>query len=53
MYSPDAGATWTPFLGLPFPEVHRVTFDPAQPGAIYVTTFGGDVWHGPDNPDAE
>jgi len=53
MFSADGGETWKPFLGLPFPEIHRVTFDPDMPGAIFVTTFGGGVWHGPATPDAE
>jgi len=45
--SRDDGATWTPLSGLPFSNVQRVTFDPADPESIYVTTFGGSVWHGP------
>jgi photosystem II stability/assembly factor-like uncharacterized protein len=53
MYSGDGGATWKPFIGLPFADIHRVTFDPLDKGAIYVTTFGGGVWHGPAGPDNE
>ena len=45
--SHDDGATWTPMTGLPFINVQRVAFDPKDPGSIYVTTFGGSVWHGP------
>jgi len=32
---------------LPFDNAMRVAFDPADAGRIYVTTFGGSVWHGP------
>jgi photosystem II stability/assembly factor-like uncharacterized protein len=45
--SDDAGATWTPLEGLPFAHAQRVTFDPADPSIIYVSTFGGSVWRGP------
>jgi hypothetical protein len=34
-------------MGLPFSNAQRVTFDPADPDRIYVTTFGGSVWRGP------
>ncbi|MGB6858496.1 MAG: hypothetical protein WBE03_16600 [Terracidiphilus sp.] len=26
---------------------HRIVLDPNDPAKIYVTTFGGGVWHGP------
>jgi photosystem II stability/assembly factor-like uncharacterized protein len=45
--SKDDGATFTPMNGLPFGNAQRVTFDPADEGVIYVTTFGGSVWRGP------
>jgi len=45
--SRDDGSTWTPMSGLPFCNAQRVAFDPADPESIYVTTFGGGVWHGP------
>src|SRR5579883_1854974 len=45
--SKDDGATWTAMDGLPFSNVQRVTFDPANENVIYVTTFGGSVWRGP------
>jgi photosystem II stability/assembly factor-like uncharacterized protein len=45
--SRDNGATWKPMTGLPFSNAQRVTFDPADPDRIYVTTFGGSVWRGP------
>jgi len=54
--SKDGGATWTPFLDLPFSNIMRLTFDPrlavddADASAMYVTTFGGSVWHGPIEP---
>jgi len=48
--SKDGGATWAPFPGLPFSNIMRITFDPADPSAMFVTTFGGSVWHGPIEP---
>jgi len=35
---------------LPFSNVQRVTFDPADDSLIYVATFGGSVWRGPAVP---
>jgi photosystem II stability/assembly factor-like uncharacterized protein len=46
--STDRGATWTRVPGYNFKWGHRVIPDPAHPGSIYVTTFGGSVWHGPE-----
>lgn len=43
----DAGETWSPVRGYNFKWGHRVIPDPTRPGMIYVTTFGGSVWHGP------
>lgn len=43
--SRDNGATWAPVSGLPFANAQRVAFDSADPDRIYVTTFGGSVWH--------
>ncbi|HLK55844.1 MAG TPA: hypothetical protein VKU00_04750, partial [Chthonomonadaceae bacterium] len=45
--SQDNGATWKPMMGLPFSNAQRITFDPADPNRIYVTTFGGSVWRCP------
>ena len=45
--SKDGGATWTAMEGLPFANVQRVAFDPADENVIYVSTFGGSVWRGP------
>ncbi len=47
------GRTWEPFDDLPFSNIQRVTFDPRNDAAIYVTTFGGSVWRGPVVPHAE
>ena len=46
----DRGQTWAAFDSLPFSNIHRVVFDPADERRIYVTTFGGSVWHGPATP---
>jgi hypothetical protein len=48
--SQDDGRSWRPFKELPFANIQRVEFDPADDQRIYVTTFGGSVWHGPAVP---
>jgi photosystem II stability/assembly factor-like uncharacterized protein len=45
--SADRGLTWGRIPGYDFKWGHRVIPDPAGAGRIYVTTFGGSVWHGP------
>jgi photosystem II stability/assembly factor-like uncharacterized protein len=45
--STDRGGTWTRIRGFNFKWGHRVIPDPADPAKIYITTFGGSVWHGP------
>jgi photosystem II stability/assembly factor-like uncharacterized protein len=45
--SVDRGATWTRIRGFNFKWGHRVILDPVDPAKIYITTFGGSVWHGP------
>lgn len=45
--SRDRGRTWEAFDDLPFANVQRVVFDPADDARMYVTTFGGSVWRGP------
>ena len=45
--STDRGETWSRIAGYNFKWGHRVIPDPASPSDIYVTTFGGSVWHGP------
>jgi hypothetical protein len=51
--SDDAGATWKRIRGYTFKWGHRVVPDPADPAMIYITTFGGSVWHGPSQPGRE
>lgn len=48
--SQDDGRTWQAFDALPFSNVQRIAFDPSDEDGIYVTTFGGSVWHGPAAP---
>jgi photosystem II stability/assembly factor-like uncharacterized protein len=52
--SADRGEHWTRIPGFNFKWGHRVIPDPANKAAVYVTTFGGSVWHGnvsgPDRP---
>ena len=50
--SVDRGETWHRVPGFNFKWGHRVVIDPADPSSIYVTTFGGGVWHGPAAGDA-
>jgi photosystem II stability/assembly factor-like uncharacterized protein len=45
--STDRGLTWTRIRGFNFKWGQRVVADPADASKIYVTTFGGSVWHGP------
>lgn len=45
--SVNGGGGWKQVMGIPFRNCRRVTFDPADDTKIYVTTFGGGVWHGP------
>lgn len=49
--SADAGATWQRIRGFNFKWGHRAIPDPVDPARIYVTTFGGGVWHGPATGD--
>ena len=45
--SSDRGLTWKRISGFNFKWGHRVMPDPADASKIYITTFGGGVWHGP------
>jgi photosystem II stability/assembly factor-like uncharacterized protein len=49
--SADRGETWTRIRGYNFKWGQRVIADPADASKIYVTTFGGSVWHGPAQGD--
>ncbi len=51
--SRNGGKTWQAFDDLPFANIQRVEFDPADDAVIRVTTFGGSVWRGPATPGAE
>ena len=51
--SEDGGATWNRLRGYNFKWGHRVVLDPADPAMIYITTYGGSVWHGPARPGPE
>jgi hypothetical protein len=45
--STDRGETWSRIRGFNFKWGQRVVADPSDASKIYVTTFGGSVWHGP------
>jgi photosystem II stability/assembly factor-like uncharacterized protein len=45
--STDRGSHWTRIRGYNFKWGHRVVPDPNDPTQIYITTYGGGVWHGP------
>lgn len=45
--SNDRGEHWTRIHGYNFKWGHRVMPDVTNPAMIYISTFGGGVWHGP------
>jgi photosystem II stability/assembly factor-like uncharacterized protein len=45
--SADRGESWERIRGYNFKWGHRVIPDPSDPEKVYITTFGGSVWHGP------
>jgi photosystem II stability/assembly factor-like uncharacterized protein len=47
--SSDRGEHWRRIAGPNFKWMHRVIPDPTAPGKIYITTYGGGVWHGDGN----
>ncbi|HEY6764237.1 MAG TPA: sialidase family protein, partial [Candidatus Sulfotelmatobacter sp.] len=47
--SPDRGLHWNRISGFNFKWGHRVIPDPLHHDEVYVTTFGGSVWHGAIN----
>ncbi len=49
--SEDRGETWKRIRGYNFKWGHRVIPDPKDTNKIYITTFGGSVWHGPARGD--
>jgi photosystem II stability/assembly factor-like uncharacterized protein len=51
--SADRGQTWLRIKGYNFKWGHRVIPDPADAAMIFITTFGGSVWHGPAAGDPE
>jgi len=44
--SVDRGLHWTRIPGFNFKWGHRVIPDPLHHDEVYITTFGGSVWHG-------
>jgi photosystem II stability/assembly factor-like uncharacterized protein len=44
--STDRGEHWTRIAGFNFKWGHRIIPDPADPDKIFITSFGGSVWHG-------
>jgi photosystem II stability/assembly factor-like uncharacterized protein len=49
--SNDRGEHWTRIPGYNFKWGQRVMPDFADPGMIYISTFGGGVWHGASSGD--
>jgi photosystem II stability/assembly factor-like uncharacterized protein len=45
-HSADRGEHWTRISGYNFKWGHRVMPDLEDPQMVYITTFGGGVWHG-------
>ena len=50
--SVNRGESWQRIRGFNFKWGHRVVPDPVDAGKIYITTYGGGVWHGPAAGDA-
>ncbi len=50
--STDRGAHWEGIKGYDFKQGNRIILDPNDPTRIYITTYGGGVWHGPAAGDA-
>jgi photosystem II stability/assembly factor-like uncharacterized protein len=44
--SNNHGESWMRIPGFNFKWGHRVIADPEDPKKVYITTFGGGVWHG-------
>jgi hypothetical protein len=49
----DHGAHWNRIKGYNFKWGYRVIPDPNDPEKIYITTYGGGLWHGPAAGDPE
>jgi photosystem II stability/assembly factor-like uncharacterized protein len=47
--STNRGKDWTRIPGFNFKWGHRVIPDPEDQSKVYITTFGGGVWHGSVN----
>lgn len=45
--SHDRGEHWTRIPGFNFKWGHRVQADPENAGKVYISTFGGGIWHIP------
>ncbi len=43
----DRGAHWMRIKGYDFKQGNRIFIDPGDSNQIYITTYGGGVWHGP------
>ena len=51
--SADGGETWKRIRGFNFKWAYRVAPDTQHPGNVFITTFGGGVWYGPAEGDAD
>ena len=49
--SNDKGETWVRIKGFNHKLGRRVDLDPLNPELIYISTYGGGVWHGPSKGD--
>jgi photosystem II stability/assembly factor-like uncharacterized protein len=49
--SEDRGETWRRIRGFNFKWGHRVIPDSLDSAKVYITTYGGSVWHGPAKGD--
>jgi photosystem II stability/assembly factor-like uncharacterized protein len=51
--SADRGLTWSRIPGFDFKWAHRVAMDPLDRARIYITTYGGSLWHGLARPSGD
>jgi photosystem II stability/assembly factor-like uncharacterized protein len=49
--SEDQGKSWIRIKGFNHKLGRRVDIDPGNPSMVYISTYGGGVWHGPASGD--
>jgi hypothetical protein len=49
--SEDQGKSWIRIKGFNHKLGRRVDIDPGNPAMVYISTYGGGMWHGPAKGD--